>query len=167
MQLRTLYHDEALLVAEFAGVCIAVWRGDVTPALFECQRAGLASVLRMNPRDAGFLCVIEDGSPPPSEELRKAGAEMVRAAGSELKRIACVIESTGFMAAMKRSVLSGIQLLAGRKANVTAFFSTVSEAARWLADELAFDAELLEKQLAERRAAASNTDLKPATQRRS
>jgi hypothetical protein len=153
MSLRTLYHDESLLVAEFAGVCIAVWRDDVTPALFERQRAGLSAVLRANPRDAGFLCVIEDRSKPPSEELRKASAEMMRAAGSDLKRVACVIESSGFMAALKRSVLSGMQLLAGRKANVTAFFSTVSEAARWLADELAFDAELLEIQLAERRAA--------------
>ncbi|HEX5655999.1 MAG TPA: hypothetical protein VFX59_02340 [Polyangiales bacterium] len=151
--MRTLYHDESLLVLEFAGVCISVWRHDVTPALFECQRAGLATVLRANPNDAGFMCVIGDGVKPPSDELRKASAQMVRDAGAGLKRIACVIEATGFLAALTRSVLSGMQVLAGRKANVTAFFSTVSEAASWLADELGFDPEPLVEQLAERRAA--------------
>jgi hypothetical protein len=151
-RLRTLHHDESLSVSEYAGVCIAVWRSDVTQALFECQRAGLRAVTRANPGRAGFMCVIEDGVRPPSDELRKASAAMVRDASADLRRIACVIEATGFLAALTRSVLSGMQLLAGRKANVTAFFGSVSDAAKWLSEEYTFDAETFDELIAQRRA---------------
>lgn len=151
-RLRTLSSDESLLMGEYAGICVAVWRGTVTPALFECQRAGLRSVIRANPLKTGFLCVIEPGSRPPSEELRRASAEMVRDAGADLRRIACVIEASGFLAALTRSVLSGMQLIAGRKANVTGFFATVAEAASWLSEELPCDPELLVELLTARRA---------------
>ncbi|MET0285345.1 MAG: hypothetical protein ABW352_12775 [Polyangiales bacterium] len=147
-----MHHDESLSVSEYAGVCVAIWRSDVTQALFECQRAGLRSVIRAYPGNAGFMCVIEDGVKPPSDELRKASAAMVRDAAPDLRRIACVIEATGFLAALTRSVLSGMQLVAGRKANVTAFFASVGDAAKWLSEEYAFDTETFEKLIAERRA---------------
>ena len=126
-------------------MCVVVWRGDVTPSSFEQQRLGLAQVVQRNPGGAAFLCVVEETSKPPNEELRKASAQMVAQHGDRLKCIACVIEGDGFKAALTRSVLSGIALLVANRHAPLAFFSNVHQAGTWMRRHWPVDARGLEE----------------------
>jgi hypothetical protein len=95
------------------------------------------------PGRAGFLCVVEPHVKPPSDELRLASTVMVRGHGTKLKCIAVVIEASGFMGALTRSVLSGMSLLSGRQVAAQAFFATVQDSAGWLCPQLDLDPVLL------------------------
>jgi hypothetical protein len=133
---RSIYTGEALVVGEFLSVCVAIWRGEVSRAPFERQRAGLAEVVERHPRGAGFLCVIEPTAMPPSDELRRASIDMVASHGERLKCVACTIEGAGFKAAVARSVLSGMALLFANRKTPVSFFANVSEAVVWMSDRL-------------------------------
>jgi hypothetical protein len=122
---------------------MAIWRDEVTLARFEKQRLGLAQVVAKYPGRAAFLCVVEPHVKPPSDELRYASTLMVRGHGTKLKCIAVVIEASGFMGALTRSVLSGMSLLSGRQVAAQAFFATVHDAAQWLCQQLDLDPALL------------------------
>lgn len=125
------WSERSLGVATIGPVCIVVWRENVTAERFRRQELALQDVVRRYPREAGFLCVVEAGTTPPDERLRNASAEMIDAHGDRLRCLACVIEGSGFRAALTRSALSGIALLIARRE--LKFAATVSAAAAWMA----------------------------------
>jgi hypothetical protein len=108
----------------------------VERALFEHQRAALAEVVHRNPDGAGLLCVVEETAKPPNDELRRASTQMVAAHGRRLRCVACVIEGSGFKAAVTRSVLSGMALLLGKDRAPVSFFAHSSPAAHWMGEHL-------------------------------
>jgi hypothetical protein len=112
-------------------VCLALWKGKPTPELFEAQRSGLAVAVAERPGHALFLCVITTTSDPPEENERHASAKMISSHGKDLAACACVIEGTGFRAAVTRTVLSGISLLIRSPAKLR-FFESVAKACDWL-----------------------------------
>jgi hypothetical protein len=122
-----------------ASVCVVLWRGNVAKDLFEHQRAGLAEVVQRHPNGAGFICVVEASAKPPDDELRRASTQMIAAHGSRLKCVACVIEGTGFKAAVTRSVLSGMALLLANRQAPVSFFSHARPAAQWMREYMPID----------------------------
>lgn len=126
-----IWSEHSLGIAALGRVCIVVWRDDVTVERFRRQELALQEVVRRYPREAGFMCVVEAGTSPPDERLRAASAEMINAHGDRLRCLACVIEGSGFRAALTRSALSGIALLMARRE--LKFTATVSAAAAWMA----------------------------------
>jgi len=138
-----VHREPGLSLVELGPVCMAIWHDEVTRARFERQRAGLAQVVAKYPGGAAFLCVVEPQVKPPPDELRHASTLMVRGHGTKLKCIAVVIEASGFMGALTRSVLSGMSLLSGRQLAAQAFFATVPDAALWLSPQLDLDPMLL------------------------
>jgi hypothetical protein len=128
--------QEGLAVGEVANVCVAVWRGPVTRPRFNTQRDALEEVVGRHPEGVGFLCVIEPTSKPPSDELRKESAEMVRRHESVLRCIACVVEGTGFVNALARSTLAAMASMVGPRRVPLAVLGTVSAAATWMAPHI-------------------------------
>jgi hypothetical protein len=124
---------DGVAIGEVANVCIAVWRGPVTRPRFDAQRDGLEEVLRRHRDGAAFLCVIEPTSRPPTDDLRRASADLIKRHESALSCIACVVEGTGFMNAVARSALSAMALLVGPRRAPLAVMGTVTAAATWMA----------------------------------
>jgi hypothetical protein len=129
---RVLHCDESIAVGEVGPVCVAIWRGAVTKAPFEWQRAGLAETVQRYPREAGFLCVVEIHAEPPGQELRNASSQMIVSHGEGLACVATVVEGDGFMAAIARGTVGGMILLARKRKCPVRVFATVREAAAWM-----------------------------------
>lgn len=128
--------DQSVALAHIGPVCAAVWRRDVTQASFARQRAALAEVVARHPGSAAFLCVIEPTSKPPSDELRRASVAMLDEHGDRLKRVAMVIEGTGFRASLVRTILSGLALTWSRRSNLN-YFADVTHGVSWMSGALA------------------------------
>jgi len=127
---RVVWCERSLGILEVERICVVVWRESVSADRFRRQEVALADMVHRYPRRAGMLCIVEAGTTPPDDRLRGASAEMINGHGDRLHCLACVIEGSGFRAALTRSALSGIALLLSRRE--TKFTATVSAAAGWL-----------------------------------
>ena len=121
---RLLKGDDSVAIAEVGPVCVVIWRGAVTEAPFELQRAALARVVDRNPGTAGMLCIVENSAKPPGDKLRSASTDMITRHGTNLKCLGCVIEGTGFMTAVHRGALAGMVLLLRNKKTSVSIFAT-------------------------------------------
>ncbi|HVJ21378.1 MAG TPA: hypothetical protein VM686_38465, partial [Polyangiaceae bacterium] len=133
--LSVTHASNGLLVGAIGPVCLAIWRTKPIPVLFEVQRLGLASAVASAPGRAAFLCVVESEADPPDQAVREASAAMISDHGTRLAVCACVIEGSGFRAAITRTVLTGMALIA-RNAAPTRFFDSVTLASGWLGERL-------------------------------
>ncbi|MET0340390.1 MAG: hypothetical protein ABW252_05280 [Polyangiales bacterium] len=124
--------SDGLAIGELDGVCIVVWRGEVTLERFRRQRAALLGMFARHPEGVGLLCVIERNVAPPDEYFRRASAEMIDSFGSRLCGVLCVIEDEGFRGSVTRSVLSGMALLLRSRAPARKFSSSVASGSTWL-----------------------------------
>ena len=118
-------------------MCFAIWRKKPTRDLFEVQRFELSSTVASNPGNVAFLCVVESKADAPDQDVRDASSAMITLHGKKLAACACVIEGDGFRAAITRTVLSGIALVA-RNQTPTRFFEGVPAASFWLNERLRF-----------------------------
>lgn len=122
---------DGVVVAQIGHVCVALWRKKPTKERFEIQRACLAAAVAKHPARTAFLCLVEPGTEPPDDDIRKASSTMVSGHGANLKAVAIVIEGTGFKAAISRTVLSGIVFLI-RSPSPIKYFEAASSSAAWL-----------------------------------
>ena len=129
--LEITFVSPELLLGSFGPVSIALWRGQPTWRLFKAQHDSLVAVVARHPGRALFLCVVGPDSDPPSQDIRDASSAMVSELGTDLAGCACVIEGSGFRAAITRTVLSGIALFVRSPAPVR-FFETTALACGWL-----------------------------------
>ncbi len=126
---------DGLVMGMVGPVCVAIWRTKPVRHSFEAQRMELAAAVASNPGKAAFMCVVEAEADPPDQAIRDASAKMISSHGKKLAACACVIEGAGFRAAITRTVLGGIALVA-RNAAPTRFFESVPLASDWLLDRL-------------------------------
>lgn len=122
---------DGIVVAQVGNVCVALWRKKPTRERFEIQRNALDAAVKKNPGRTVFMCLVEAGTEPPDDEERKASSAMITGHGADLNAVACVIEGSGFKAAISRTVLSGIMFLIRSPSPIKYFESTASGAA-WL-----------------------------------
>lgn len=122
---------EDLVLASYGRVCVAIWNHKPSMALFEEQRAALSACTKRYPGEAMFLCVVSDRADPPDSPVRDASAKMMRDHAKDMVGCACVIEGSGFRAAITRSVLTGMTLLA-RTPVPLAYFENMAGAVQWL-----------------------------------
>jgi len=148
------HRSDGLVTASFGLVCTAIWNTKPTRALFEHQRAALATCVLRYPGRALFLCIVSNKSDPPEQELRDASVKMLLDHDRRLAGCACVIEGTGFRAAITRTVLTGMTLLARTQAPI-AFFDQIAPACRWLEPRAAQSLRGLAEQLATVRQSAA------------
>ncbi|HVJ21595.1 MAG TPA: hypothetical protein VM686_39595 [Polyangiaceae bacterium] len=129
------HESDALVLAMLGPVCIAIWRKRPTWQTFELQRKQLASAVAGHPLRAAFLCLVEENTEPPEQALRAASAEMIESHHGQLSAVACVVEGSGFRAAITRTVLSSMMLLARSMPPVRVFDSAFA-ATPWLSSKL-------------------------------
>ena len=122
---------DGLALGQIGPLCIALWRQEATRPRFDRQAAALAAVVAGHRGTAGFMCIVEPESKPPSNELRRASARMIEAHGSDLAFVAAVIEGSGFHAAITRSVLTAMSRFLPRNMTKVGFFSSAMDAALW------------------------------------
>lgn len=130
-RLSVTYVLDGLLVGSIGQVSLAIWRSKPTPELFEVQRRELVAAVSRNPGKVAFLCVVEPSADAPEQDVRDASAAMITSLGTKLVACACVIEGSGFRAAITRTVLTGMALVS-RSASPNRFFEHVSVASAWL-----------------------------------
>jgi hypothetical protein len=122
---------DGVVVAQIGNVCAALWRKKPTPERFEIQRACLAAAVAKHPGRTVFMCLVEAGTEPPDDVVRKASSSMITGHGPNLKAVAIVIEGSGFKAAISRTVLSGIVFLI-RSPSPIKYFESAASGASWL-----------------------------------
>jgi len=132
---RILHCADGLAVAELGTVCVAIWRSKSTWPRFEIQKAILADCVKRKPGGIAFMCVVEQTSEPPDEDLRKASSKMIADHGLQLTCVAGVIEGAGFRGAITRSVLAGIVFLV-RNPSPLKMFESVESASRWIQSQM-------------------------------
>ena len=134
-QLEITHAGRGLVMATFGAISVALWQIKPTLSLFEIQREGLAAVVRKHPGRAAFLCIVQTSADPPDQEIRNASTQMITGHGPNLAAVACVIEGSGFRAAITRTVLTGIVFVI-RNPQPFRFLETVEAASDWLATRL-------------------------------
>ncbi|WP_394839129.1 serine/threonine protein kinase [Pendulispora rubella] len=133
---RLFHCADGIAVGQWGRISFAVWREGVTYEKFAEQRDGLADVVRRYPEGVGFMCIVEAGTKPPDNVLRRASADMLASHGDKVKCVAIVLEGEGFWAAMTRSVIIGMGLLLPRLLPSSAF-SSVGSALEWMSSYVA------------------------------
>lgn len=130
-ELQVSQRVPGLLLGSYGQVFFAAWSTKPTPELFEVQRAGLAAAVQANPGRTFFLCVVSPNADPPDQAERDASSRMITSHGANLLGTACVVEGSGFRAAITRTVLTGIVLFIRTPSPVT-FFENVDGASKWM-----------------------------------
>jgi hypothetical protein len=110
---------------------ISVWRGANTAENLRLQGRHLTDFVRRRVGNSGFLCVIEESSPVPNQDMRELHTEVLRKLGSDLGCIGCVIEGGSMRASVVRSVLVGISILQ-RTQQATSYFANATAAHEWM-----------------------------------
>src|SRR5450432_849330 len=110
-ELEITHCGDGLLMAALGPVCIGLWKTKPTRELFLIQKEHLAIDVARAPGKVAFLCVVTSEATPPDEPERAASSAMINGHGSNLPAVACVIEGTGFKAAITRTVLSGMTVV--------------------------------------------------------
>lgn len=130
-ELHISHRARGLLLGTQGDVFFAVWSTKPTPDLFELQRSGLAAAVYAKPGRTIFLCVVSPNADPPDQAERDASSRMITTHGEKLLGTACVVEGSGFRAAITRTVLTGIVLFI-RTPSPVAFFESVDAASLWM-----------------------------------
>jgi hypothetical protein len=81
----------------------------------------------------GILSIIEENAPVPDEAMRRESAQQFKRMCTHVTGFACVIEATGFVGALQRSVLSSMGLLLPRGHCDVKFCAHVRIGAEWIA----------------------------------
>jgi hypothetical protein len=131
------YRDDGLVVGAVGSVAVVIWRKEVTEHRFAQQARNLARVVAQAPggQTVGFVCVVEEGTPPPSSSFRAASVAMLMEHRARLFGVAGIVEGEGFKASITRSILTGMQLMARRGEVQAQFFASVDQGVRWLASQ--------------------------------
>jgi hypothetical protein len=124
-----------LLLGSVGPVCLALWQTKPTRELVAIQRAYLARAVAHDPGHVAFVCAVAASAHAPDEAERAASAAMINEHGAKLAAVACVIEGSGFRAAITRTVLSGIVFVV-RSPSPIRLFESVTAATPWLARQL-------------------------------
>lgn len=130
-ELKVTHRAQGLLLGSFHDVFFAVWSTKPIPELFALQRDGLAAAVQAKPGRTHFVCVVAPNADPPEQAERDASSRMITSHGSQLLGTACVVEGSGFRAAISRTVLTGIVLFIRTPSPVT-IFDSVDAASQWI-----------------------------------
>lgn len=120
---------------------LVAWRRLTTSAGVVHLRDVHQRVAPLHPGGVGLLTIIEANAPAPDATVREELARYMADSAAVLKSSCVVFEGTGFRAAMVRSVVAGLTMLA-RQPFPHRVFATVDEGIAWWCGSLALTAHL-------------------------
>jgi hypothetical protein len=133
---QTTFESEALVMGTLGCLCVAIWSQKPDRAHVKVQREKLEAAVARQEKRSGFLCVVADRTEPPEQPEREASAAMIMSHDGKLDAVACVIEGSGFRAAISRMAISSMILLM-RKVPPVRVFDQVELVVPWLSARLA------------------------------
>jgi hypothetical protein len=104
--LRVIESNEVFAIAEFERCMLTIWRRQPTRETFAKRDKEVTEFVAKYPGRCGYVELIEPGSKPPPNELRKAGVEVFRQLGKDLSCIAFVVDGAELRSAMVRAILA-------------------------------------------------------------
>jgi hypothetical protein len=128
--LRVVEIKPGYALGEVDQVLVMVWREQPTDAAFELRRRELVELVRRHPGHCAYLEVIESGSKPPNDELRKKAVEVFRGAGKDLCCVGFTMDGPELRTALVRAILTGMTFLVSQM-QPSRVFKSVIEMARW------------------------------------
>ncbi|HEY7954551.1 MAG TPA: hypothetical protein VII38_04625 [Polyangia bacterium] len=114
---------------------LVCWRQSPTLAALDDVHEATRRLLVAHPEGVGVLGIAQSGMPMIGAAERGRAADLLKDFGKKMRCLASVIEGEGFWAGTTRSVMTAITLMA-RPPCPTRIFSTVSDAAGWMAPSL-------------------------------
>jgi hypothetical protein len=121
-------------------VAINVWGAGPSVQRLRALRTAFRALKERYPRTATITVLDADGLPSLTPEEREEAAAMARDTAGTTIAVAHVLEASGFSAAARRMVLSGVMLLS-RPRYPHKTFDSAAGAARWIAEQIAPPAE--------------------------
>jgi hypothetical protein len=124
-----LASDAAHALVSLDRIVVAVWRGAMTSTTVRALDPAVASAARQFPGEVVVALVVEQESPVPGDDVRKAFTENMRA-NRAVRCTVVVAEGSGFRISIVRSVVTGLIQVTrpGQPIKVT---STLPEGAKW------------------------------------
>jgi len=104
--LHVIDSNEVFAIAEFDRCMLTIWRLQPTRETFGKRDKEVAEFVAKYPGRCGYVELIEPGSKPPPNDLRKAGVEVFRQLGKDLSCIAFVVDGAELRSAMVRAILA-------------------------------------------------------------
>jgi hypothetical protein len=133
--IRVVLSDGSWSVGHWRSLVVVAWRGITTLDRAQRLNALMAEVCAAHPA-VGILLVIEPMATPPGPDTRPLFAAAMRQHGAKMKGVAYAVLTGGFSGAAVRSAITAISFVA-RAPYPTRTFSSVDDAATWLASRLA------------------------------
>lgn len=106
-ELRHVFSDELASIAAWRNVALLDVRGPIGGAHVRCIGAMYAQMLEEYPHLVA-LCVAHRGITIAAPDARAQGAEIARRFGAAVTRVAVVLEETGVIAQLFRTIVRGI-----------------------------------------------------------
>ena len=154
--------DENLVLGNVDGTLVVIWRGfltlDAIAREFEFFRAELAKMSR----PPFVLSIIEEGSTPPNQPMRKYMAEQVDLIIDDVAGVGFVLLGPAIRVALIRSVQTGMNILARnqRTLDKQKMFSRIDAAVAWASTLVPTPAERLLAGIEQLRAAEESTGVR-------
>jgi hypothetical protein len=118
------------IVATWRNVVLLIWRRETTVEGVSAARRIYDELAAVCPGGVLLMTIVEEKAPAPSADARKDLARFLSNCSGRMILSAVVHEGAGFQAAMVRSVVTGLALVA-RLPYPHKVFATVAEAEAW------------------------------------
>jgi hypothetical protein len=126
--------DDNHAVATWRRVFVHIWQMHATVAAARGSAVHLQRFAGRTPGAIGMMTIIKEHAPPPSPEVSREVATILRTAPG-VRASVVAFEGNGFRAAIVRSVITGLAILA-RPPYPHFVTGTLSESSTWLIDAL-------------------------------
>lgn len=132
--MELLESDERLSFASVAGALVVVAHGRELPSSFTLARDHIDRLHAEHGAPIGVLMVVDHDQGPP-ERYKESVQALLNHTREKLAGVSVAITSTGFVAAVYRSVGTVVLSMAGKR-NFVSLHGGVADAASWLAPRL-------------------------------
>lgn len=129
------FTDGAQVLGSWRGHTLAIWEGTPTRTAAEVAARVIRRNVRARPRGSAYVAVLGPSLELPDAEFRQVFIRLEVELRDELQCTAAIIEGKGFAASALRAVTTGIGLAARHRTPLRCF-TTVEEAALWVAAKL-------------------------------
>jgi len=131
-ELRILDREPGkFLFGQWKNITVLAWAAQADANTIARLRRSLASVVGTCPGGRSTVSIIAEGLPPPTDDARERVADLMNGDNIDLACLAIVVNGSGFMSSVLRSMHTGMRIGAPRSYEM-AMFGTTDELARWL-----------------------------------
>lgn len=146
--LRVIQVTDGWAMGELSSCLAVVWRRQPTVEAFRFRNTQLQELAKRAPGKCALVEIIEPGSKPPTDEMRKVAMEVFRQLGGDLGGIGFVLEGNELKSTLNRAILTGMMFFV-KQLQPTKVLKRSADLAAWArtrvgSDDPAFETHLVE-----------------------